>query len=191
MNQWWTIDTRVGHSWLVTRRDEHTSPLGRIILARAEVLGSRRRDGEDTRPLSLKEMSDAVSRITGRKLTRGAINEWIVGGVKRPTPELMSLLAIALADWDCDRYALERDMRAAVGLPGDALPEGESIVDCSGLSADDVATLNAIADRLREKGREAAEAAVGAEERATRFTPVTQGAFGRAARAGDVVAVGG
>lgn len=134
-------------------------------------------------------MSDEVYRLTGRKLTRGAINEWILGRVRRPTPELVSLLAAALADWDCDRYALERDMRAAVGLPADT-PEG-SIVDCSGLAADDVATLNAIADRLREKGREAAEAAVGAAARATRLTPVTQGTFGRGARADDVAAVGG
>jgi hypothetical protein len=173
----------------VTRRDEHTSPLGRIILARAQVLGPRRRGGDDTRPLSLKEMSDEVYRLTGQKLTRGAINEWILGRVKRPTPELMSLLAAALADWDCDRHTLERDMRAAVGLPAD-VPE-ESTVDCTGLAEDDVATLNAIADRLREKGREAAEAAVGAAERVARFTPVTQGAFGRATRAGDVAAVGG
>lgn len=184
----------------MTRRDEHTSPLGDIILARAELLGARRRgDPEDVRPLSLKEMSDEVLRLTGQKLTRGAINEWILGRVKRPTPELLGALAAALADFDCDRYTLEAAMRDVVGLPP-ATAGGALTVDCSELAPDDVAALNAFADRLREKGREAAEAALGAMQRVGRPQPrdpdasVGQprpagaggGTYDRAARPSDV-----
>lgn len=151
------------------------------------MLGARRRgDPDDDRPLSLKEMSDEVLRLTGQKLTRGAINEWILGKVKRPTPELLGMLAAALADYDCDRYALEKQMRAVIGLPPET-PNGDLVVDCSDLAPEDVAVLNAFADRLRDKGREAAEAAVGASQRVGRPEPASPPGYDRPARCENTI----
>lgn len=166
----------------VTRkRDENTSPLGRIILARAAAVGARR-TGKD---LSLKDMSDLAAEH-GVKLTRGAINEWILGRVRNPTPELMLGLAAALADYDYSKLELYDDMRAAVGMPPHTAPLH---VDVSNLAPADVDMLNALADRLRDKGAEAAAAATAATERATGFTATTVHDLGRRRGRDDTDAV--
>lgn len=144
------------------------SPLGKIILARAEALGGRRGPGVPAKPLSLAEMS----ALTGGQLTRAAINEWILGRVKNPTPKLLAVLASALGDYDYDKIPLLDDMRAAVGMPHEV---ASRTVDVADLAEDDIETLQVMADRLREKGREAAALAHAATDRATKFTAVANG----------------
>jgi transcriptional regulator with XRE-family HTH domain len=157
------------------------SPLGKIILARAAVLGGQRGAGIPAKDLSLSEMS----ALTGGRLTRAAISEWILGRVKNPTPQLLADLANALSDRDYPKMELLNDMRAAVGMPQETTARA---VDVADLCEADVEVLQTIANRLRQKGREAAQQAHAATDRASGFAARPQ-ASGR--HNGDAAAVVG
>lgn len=138
------------------------TPLGKIILAQAAELGRNRPPGTPAKDLTLAEMS----ALTGGQLTKAAINAWITGAINKPTDRNLNLLANALADGNYPKLVLLADMRAAVGLPREITGRSVNVAD---LSDDDVEVLQAVADRLRSKGREAVENVRSSTDRATKL----------------------